>query len=607
MEWWWKSVCIGAFVATAAFAQPQPEIRVRVWCGANYQDTHHWAGDPIDINVGEWVGCPDHVNIWDRSGSPTHDIGPVYLYGSRASPITITISSGAWRGLDNTRHAAATSGSWAGITVANGMDDLVYLEGRVGGDLTGLVRVGEIYRLDIDGQIQAGIQADHAGLGPFWLYGGSMSTSGNANSPNDSIARVEMRSGNLAGSVSAGGNIGDIVVAGDLLAGNNNPDIYSGGRITKIEVGGKIGDAAANNQPVIVATSGIGTPYSGIIADSIHADITTDDGNSIDNALWYLETRDGNLSGSITARYINRHDPDQQYYGMIVNGDIDATIDITQNCDGRIRATGVLTQDAVIRIARDLNALAKIELAYGSGVDLDALKGQVIINAEDGIGLWENDVVVDGTTLSWGVNDDPGEYTQTAASLGGGAVGLVPFSTHRESCSPVHGIVKSGAPASITLQFYGPVVQQSVGTDMPVRVYRGDFGTGEHEVDVTGDFAVDMHPGGDRRKVRIVPDTKQFKPKYRYRLAPITAGAGTGETLLLCDDLLAAGAVPVKGRDYWVDVNIAMATLDLGGNGWVDSPDVVLWVASPEDFNGDSAADSTDLQMVVDNLGEPVD
>ena len=146
MEWWWKSVCIGAFVATAAFAQPQPEIRVRVWCGANYQDTHHWAGDPIDINVGEWVGCPDHVNIWDRSGSPTHDIGPVYLYGSRASPITITISSGAWRGLDNTRHAAATSGSWAGITVANGMDDLVYLEGRVGGDLTGLVRVGEIYR-----------------------------------------------------------------------------------------------------------------------------------------------------------------------------------------------------------------------------------------------------------------------------------------------------------------------------------------------------------------------------------------------------------------------------------------------------------------------------
>lgn len=31
------------------------------------------------------------------------------------------------------------------------------------------------------------------------------------------------------------------------------------------------------------------------------------------------------------------------------------------------------------------------------------------------------------------------EYTATAASLGGGAVGLVPFSTHRESCSPVHG------------------------------------------------------------------------------------------------------------------------------------------------------------------------
>lgn len=257
MELCWTS-CVVMFLAAAASAQPQPEIRVRVWCGASYQDTHYWAGDPISINVGEWAGCPDHVNIWDRSASPTHDIGSVYLYGSRASPITLTMSSGSWRGLDNTQHAAATSGNWAGITVANGLDDLVYLEGRVGGDLAGLVRVGEIYRLDIGGQVQAGIQADHAGLGPFWLYAGSMSASGNASSPNDSIARVETQSGDLAGSVSAGGDIGDIVVAGDLLAGNNNPDIYSGGHITRIEVGGTIGDALMNNKPVIVATTGIG-------------------------------------------------------------------------------------------------------------------------------------------------------------------------------------------------------------------------------------------------------------------------------------------------------------------------------------------------------------
>ncbi len=58
-------------------------------------------------------------------------------------------------------------------------------------------------------------------------------------------------------------------------------------------------------------------------------------------------------------------------------------------------------------------------------------------------------VVVGSATLSGD------EYTDTTASLGGGSIGLVPFSTHRESCKPVHGTVKEGAPASITLEFCG--------------------------------------------------------------------------------------------------------------------------------------------------------
>ncbi len=167
--------------------------------------------------------------------------------------------------------------------------------------------------------------------------------------------------------------------------------------------------------------------------------------------------------------------------------------------------------------------------------------------------------------------------------------------------------MKTGTPTSITLQFYGPVKQQIDGDDMPVKVYRVDFGTGSNEVDVTNNFDVVMHPGDDPRKVKIVPDTKQFRPKYRHRLVPITTIPGIGETLLLCDDLLTANEVPVEGRDYWVDVDIALSMLDMGGNSWVDALDLVLWANTPEDFNGDGNADTQDLQLIVDNLGQPVD
>jgi hypothetical protein len=265
------------------------------------------------------------------------------------------------------------------------------------------------------------------------------------------------------------------------------------------------------------------------------------------------------------------------------------------------------TYEGTFRIGQDLDDDIIIRGDPGSG---KGLKGQIIVNANASTGdpgVWHQAAVVTigSTELTW---NQYGEYPETAEALGGGAVGLVPFSTHRESCSPVHGTVKKGTPTSITLQFYGPVVQENPGTDMPVKVYREDFGGGGTPLDITSDCSVTMSPGGDPKKVQIVGDTVQFKPKYRYRLVPITSSPGTGETRLLCDDLLASGAVPVKGREYWVDVDLAftMSMLDLSNSGWVDSPDAVEWVNSPQDFDGDNTADAGDLQLILDNLGEPV-
>ncbi|MBK7403374.1 MAG: hypothetical protein IPJ41_01755 [Phycisphaerales bacterium] len=63
----------------------------------------------------------------------------------------------------------------------------------------------------------------------------------------------------------------------------------------------------------------------------------------------------------------------------------------------------------------------------------------------------------------------------------------------------------------------------------------------------------------------------------------------------------------MKGRDYYVDVKVVMSMLDLSDNGWVDEPDAALWINDPEDLNSDSSADSRDLQLIVDNLGQPAD
>ncbi|MBK7404969.1 MAG: hypothetical protein IPJ41_10120 [Phycisphaerales bacterium] len=263
-----KSTSFGLIVAMAAVTatvQAQQEIRVRVWCGGSYQDSYYDAGGSISIDVTSVGGCPDHINIWDRTANPSHAIGPVYLYGSRSTDITVTISSGAWRGLDDTQHASA-GGTWAGITASPGVEDHVLLEGHVGGDLSGLISVGEIYRLDIDGEVQSGVQASTSGLGPFWLYAGSIGTNGNATSTADSITRIETLIGDAAGEISAADGIGSVIVAGDLLGG-----IDAGDDITNIDVTGDIGTAQS---PISIGATG---DIRTVTASSIYAAIAASD------------------------------------------------------------------------------------------------------------------------------------------------------------------------------------------------------------------------------------------------------------------------------------------------------------------------------------------
>lgn len=264
---------------------------------------------------------------------------------------------------------------------------------------------------------------------------------------------------------------------------------------------------------------------------------------------------------------------------------------------------GDLGADAFIKIGDDFRGQSsEITITNATG-----LEGHVIIHANGNGGTWNADVTVGSATLG-------DEYTETAASVGGGVVGKVPFATHHESCDPVHGSTFTGTPSSATIQFYGPVKQdETSGNPIPVEVWRGPTSTTYNTTDftdITANFTVSMHPSGDLKRVKIEPDGGNFRPEFRYYLIPILSSPDTGETILLCDKLLTSSDVTVKDMGtsgyYWFETEVALGLLDMGGNGWVDSPDLAAWDNDPQDFNGDGSADAKDRQLITDNLGKPV-
>lgn len=80
-------------------------------------------------------------------------------------------------------------------------------------------------------------------------------------------------------------------------------------------------------------------------------------------------------------------------------------------------------------------------------------KSQVIINNNVSSGAWNGTVMVGSTTLA-----SP-EYSQFAAAIGGGAIGLVPFRLHETDCDPVRNAAIGYCDDifQIDMRHYGPV------------------------------------------------------------------------------------------------------------------------------------------------------
>lgn len=179
-----------------------------------------------------------------------------------------------------------------------------------------------------------------------------------------------------------------------------------------------------------------------------------------------------------------------------------------------IRVAGALHADIVID-GGITNTSVSEEIAIGAM----GLRGHVMIGAALPFGAqWGGAVTVGGMPL-----DGP-EYSATSASLGGGAVGLVPFGLHEEDCSPRPGAVLHGSPREIRIAHYGPVTFDAPLLDarMPVIFEMRNLAGGPWMPIDSNAFRASV-PRTAQREVRITP-LVELPSGAEYRVRPNDVG-----------------------------------------------------------------------------------
>lgn len=241
-----------------------------------------------------------------------------------------------------------------------------------------------------------------------------------------------------------------------------------------------------------------------------------------------------------------------------------------------------------------------------SFMDLEpgGLTGQVIVNANNLGGAWD-------TSIFFGdpANPDleltgPG-YTETAASLGGGSVGLAPFSLHDESCDPPNGATvpnSVGNLSSVKLRHYGPITTSGPGVE-PLSFERRLAGTMDPFTSVPAaqfDFTL---PASDDNSIVVTAAGAfpHFEVGFEYRIQPTLD--------LVCDRV--AGNPAVNWVDYTVVVGSCDADVHLDGVVDVlDLMDLLTCFGQPavpacgaEDINEDGTVNVLDLIDLLLDFG----
>ena len=273
-------------------------------------------------------------------------------------------------------------------------------------------------------------------------------------------------------------------------------------------------------------------------------------------------------------------------------------------------AKGIETFGPEIRVSVELAA----DIAFGqsfvdpSSMDLapGGLTGQIIVNANNTGGTWGASIYF-GDPPPGGVPETeltgPG-YTETAALLGGGSVGVAPFSLHDESCDPPNGAtVSAGNLSSVTLRHYGPITTSGPGVE-PLSFERRRAGTMDPFTSVPEEQFDFTLPASDDNAIVVTAAGAfpHFEVGFEYRIQPTSD--------LVCDRV--AGNPAVNWVDYTVVV-VKSCDADVDLDGVVDVHDLIhllicfgqaaIPACGAEDINEDGTVNVLDLIDLLLDFG----
>ena len=287
--------------------------------------------------------------------------------------------------------------------------------------------------------------------------------------------------------------ISSLVVGGDILG---DITFQNGGRLDVVKAGGDIGTPS---EPVVLSVTpslpyGAGSNIGTVKCTNLYADV-------IAASNLRRVAASGAFEGSINCNTVGPtfgEDPPGIFIGSggfdgaiealgaDFEGDISITGDLASSgllaipvlSEGdSITITGGVESGSIIEIGGSLDGDIQIQEAQG-------LQGQILINAAIASappveGEWTGSVSVGtgGTQVTiggseTGDNEAP-YYGVLSSTLGGGAIGLVPFNFHPKDSAPDHdSVVTTGAISTVQLAHYGPV---SVASGKGVRVFEGSW------------------------------------------------------------------------------------------------------------------------------------
>lgn len=450
----------------------------------------------IDVTVGNTT---DWVRV--RADPTSQAVPKVRLFGDGNNFVRFVLGTSTFMfsGVPGGQHGAS---DWGGLetfrTTPDGPSKIDFI-GRITGNLTGQVRTGRIWRLTVEGSVQALVETIDPQARLELNCGAIASTGGvRASNPSGSDIDLVRSTGDIAGSIETiNGTIRIVETTGPgrILAtirarGTDFGNLF--GNIENIVSLSTIGVPAA---PVSIRAD---RHIESVTASAIYANIEAAASGGSFNVGRIATTAsppNGPFVGSLRANAVAFHSYGD---GMTINGDLDADIilntlweplvvtgrvpagrriDVNFELDG-FNADAFGQRLGSITVNGPVEGKVRVHKLIGNVLLAGGLSGAMIVGHAGSTREWHPSATVRvgqgaGQITVNAANRD--SYTNLPPAFGGGLVGWVPFRQHANPAAsdPGHNQIKtlvgSQTQPHIDIQFYGPIF---IDGQPPVKIER---------------------------------------------------------------------------------------------------------------------------------------